>query len=56
MPLLIVSSLLFYAYGEPIYVVLMLVSSVFAWGAGVILGGMQGSCRAPGGAGASPCW
>ena len=41
--LLIVSSLLFYAYGEPIYVVLMLVSSVFAGGAGVILGACRGA-------------
>lgn len=29
---LIAASLLFYSYGEPVYVLLMLVSSVFNWG------------------------
>ena len=31
---LIAASLLFYSYGEPVYVLLMLVSSVFNWGGG----------------------
>ena len=40
--LLIVASLLFYAYGEPVYVLLMIVSTVFNWAAGLFLGRMQG--------------
>lgn len=36
--LLLIASLLFYAYGEPIYVLLMIGVSVFAWMAGVALG------------------
>lgn len=35
---LVVASLLFYAYGEPIYVILMLVSSVANWLFGIALG------------------
>lgn len=40
--LLIVASLLFYAYGEPIYVVLMLVSTVVNWLFGLLLGKEEG--------------
>lgn len=36
--LLLLVSLLFYAYGEPIYVLLMIGISIFAWMAGVALG------------------
>lgn len=36
--LLIVASLLFYAYGEPVFVVLMLISSLINWGLGLLLG------------------
>ena len=36
--LLIVASLLFYAYGEPVYVVLMIASTVGNWAVGVLLG------------------
>jgi alginate O-acetyltransferase complex protein AlgI len=36
--LLILASLVFYAYGEPVYVVLMLVSALANWGFGVALG------------------
>ncbi|MDR3315977.1 MAG: MBOAT family protein [Coriobacteriales bacterium] len=39
--LLIVASVLFYAYGEPIYVLLMLLSSLVNWGFGLLLGKQQ---------------
>lgn len=35
---LIAASLLFYSYGEPVYVLLMLVSSVFNWGVALAIG------------------
>ena len=36
--LLIVASLLFYAYGEPVYIVLMIVSTLFNWLFGLLIG------------------
>ena len=36
--LLIVASLVFYAYGEPVYIVLMIVSTLFNWGLGILVG------------------
>ena len=36
--LLIVVSLLFYAYGEPVYIVLMIASTLFNWVAGLLVG------------------
>lgn len=39
--LLIVASLLFYAYGEPVYVLLMLLSTVLNWGFGCVLGSLS---------------
>ena len=36
--LLVVASLVFYAYGEPVYVVLMIVSTIVNWAFGVALG------------------
>ena len=35
--LLIVASLVFYAYGEPVYVVLMIASTLVNWGFGILL-------------------
>lgn len=39
--LLVVASLLFYAYGEPTYILVMLLSTVLNWGFGVVLGRVQ---------------
>ena len=39
--LLIISSLLFYAYGEPVYVLLMIVSTVMNYLFGRLLGGSR---------------
>ncbi len=36
--LLVVVSLIFYAYGEPVYVVLMILSSLVNWGLGLLVG------------------
>ena len=36
--LLILVSLLFYAYGEPVYVLLMIASTLFNWGFGLLVG------------------
>ena len=36
--LLIVASLLFYAYGEPVLVALMIVSTLFNWMFGLLIG------------------
>ena len=36
--LLIVASLLFYAYGEPVYIVLMIISTLFNWLFGLLIG------------------
>lgn len=36
--LLIVASLVFYAYGEPVYIVLMVASTLFNWGFGLLVG------------------
>ena len=36
--LLIVASLVFYAYGEPVFIVLMIVSTLFNWGFGLLVG------------------
>ncbi len=36
--LLIVASLVFYAYGEPVYVVLMIASTLVNWGLGLLMG------------------
>lgn len=36
--LLIVASLLFYAYGEPVFIVLMIVSTLFNWLLGLLIG------------------
>lgn len=36
--LLVIASLLFYAYGEPVYVVLMIVSTIVNWAFGVLIG------------------
>lgn len=43
--LLIAASLVFYAYGEPVLVLLMLASTLLNWGAGLAIGRMDGSCR-----------
>ena len=44
--LLIVASLLFYAYGEPVYVVLMIVSTLVNWAFGLLIGrGKSDSAR-----------
>ena len=48
--LLIVVSLLFYAYGEPVYIVLMVASTLFNWVAGLLVG------RSTAGAGARKAW
>lgn len=49
--LLICASIAFYAYGEPVYVVLMLISSLVNWGFGLLLGAGAGA-EADGGTGA----
>ena len=36
--LLVVFSLAFYAYGEPVYVLLMIVSTIFNWAFGILIG------------------
>lgn len=36
--ILIIASLLFYAYGEPVYVALMIVSTLFNWALGLVVG------------------
>ncbi len=41
--LLIVASLVFYAYGEPVYVVLMLASTIVNWALGLVLGRTESS-------------
>ena len=39
--LLIVFSLIFYAYGEPVYVLLMIASTLFNWGFGFLIGNVK---------------
>lgn len=43
--LLIVASLLFYAYGEPVYVVLMLCSTIANWALALLVSKTQGGAR-----------
>ncbi|MEE1158710.1 MAG: hypothetical protein UHS51_04750, partial [Atopobiaceae bacterium] len=40
--LLIAASLVFYAYGEPVLVLLMLASTLFNWGAGLLVARTDG--------------
>lgn len=44
--LLVVFSLGFYAYGEPIYVLLMIASTIFNWAAGLLIGKSLGAAGA----------
>lgn len=41
--LLVIASLVFYAYGEPVYVLLMIGTSIFTYGAGLLVGASKGS-------------
>ena len=43
--LLVIASLLFYAYGEPVYVLLMIGTSLFTYGAGRVVGVAQGAAK-----------
>lgn len=43
--LLVISSFIFYAYGEPVYVLLMLASTVMNWGAGRLIGNTRNILR-----------
>ena len=45
--LLIVASLLFYAYGEPVYVLLMVGSTIANWGLGLAIDRIDGSAKKP---------
>lgn len=40
--LLVIASLVFYAYGEPVYVLLMIGTSLFTYGAGMLVGASKG--------------
>jgi len=46
--LLIVASLVFYAYGEPVYVVLLLISAALNWILGLLIGSRDGARADPG--------
>lgn len=41
--LLVIASLVFYAYGEPVYVLLMIGTSLFTYGAGLLVGASKGA-------------
>ncbi len=43
--LLVIASLVFYAYGEPIYVLLMIGTSFFTYGAGLLVGASRGMLK-----------
>lgn len=43
--LVLAASLLFYAWGEPVYVLLMMVSIIVNWGTGILLGKSEGGRR-----------
>lgn len=43
--LLVIASLLFYAYGEPIYVLLMIGTSLFVYAAGLLIGWLKGGAQ-----------
>lgn len=43
--LLVAASLLFYAYGEPVYVLLMIGTSLFVYAAGLLIGRTRGSAK-----------
>lgn len=43
--LLIIASLVFYAYGEPVYVLLMIGTSLFTYGAGLLVGASRGMLK-----------
>lgn len=43
--LLVIASLLFYAYGEPVYVLLMIGTSLFVYVGGLLIGRLEGGAR-----------
>ena len=43
--LLIAASLVFYAYGEPVYIVLMVVSTLLNWAFGLLVGARSKQCK-----------